>query len=107
MVKRFLFLLCAFVLVAACGGSSKPSGSQSVTAESVLSNATAALAKVKSFHFHITHENGTTPMPLGLQLVDAEGDVAVPDKLAADVKAKAGPVSVSVKVIGIGDDTWI
>ena len=47
-------------------------------------------------------------MPLNLELVSAEGDVVVPDKLAADVKSEgARRINVSVKVIGIGDKTWV
>ena len=35
---------------------------------------------LSSFHFKLTHENGTTPMPLNLQLTGAEGDFVVPDR---------------------------
>jgi len=66
-----------------------------------VQRATSATKALKSFHFRLSHENGGTPMLLGLELTSAEGDVGVPDKLAADVRAKAAGVNVSVKVVGI------
>jgi hypothetical protein len=46
-------------------------------------------------------------MPLNLQLTSAEGDVVVPDRLAAEVKAKAASISATVRLISIGERTWI
>jgi hypothetical protein len=62
---------------------------------------------VTSFHFELDHENGATPMPLGLELTSAEGDVAVPDRLKAEVRARAAAVSVTLQVVAIGDKTWV
>lgn len=102
-VARLLLAVCAIALLAACGGDQK----QSASASDVLTKAGQATSSVRTFHFRLDHENGSTPMPLNLQLVSAEGDVAVPDRLAADVRAKASSVTASIKVISIGDKTWI
>jgi lipoprotein LprG len=103
---KFLVLIWLAFLLAACGGDeAAPSGT---TAEDVLSKSAAAVQNVTSFHFRLTHENGTTPMPLNLQLTTAEGDVVTPDRLAAKVNAKAaGSVSVNVDIIAVGDKTWV
>jgi lipoprotein LprG len=108
MLNRSLAALLTIVLlITACsGGDDKPQPADQ-DPQAILEQASTALAGAKSFHFHLTHENGATPMPLNLQLTEAEGDVAVPDKVAADVKAKAASITASVKVIGIGDRTWI
>ena len=78
-----------------------------LTAEEVLQQASTAAAEVSSFHFVLTHENGSTPLPLSLSLESAEGDVVVPGRLAAEVDAEAAGINVSVDVIGIDDRTWI
>ncbi len=72
-----------------------------------MSNAVERLAAVKSFHFRLDHENGSTDIPLNLKLISAEGDVGVPDRLSAEVQGKAANTSVRVKVIGIGDKSWV
>jgi hypothetical protein len=94
-------------LIFACGGSENKETLAPRDPAQLLTNAAKAVGGAGSFHFKLTHENGSTPLPLNLRLDSAEGDIGVPDRLAADVRAKAGGVSVSVKVIGIGDETWI
>src|SRR3989304_331711 len=45
---------------------------------------------------------------MGLERVSAEGGVAPPDRLQAEVRAKAmGSVSVTVNVVGIGERAWV
>lgn len=93
------------ISVAACGGGGE---GPLPPAQEVVAQAAAATAALRSFHFRLTHENGTTPAPLGLQLESAEGDAVPPDRLKAEVRAKAmGSVAVTVEVIGIGGRTWI
>lgn len=76
-------------------------------AEQVLQRASDAAAQVSSFHFILTHENGTTPLPLNLELESAEGDILVPGSMQAEADAEALGVNVSVEVIGIDDRTWV
>ncbi|HEX5368672.1 MAG TPA: LppX_LprAFG lipoprotein [Dehalococcoidia bacterium] len=113
-MKRLLigsWLVVALVL-AGCGGSSKNNSASATTVptptgEQVIQQSAAAVQALQSFHFKFSNQNGTTPLPLGMGLDTAEGDVGVPDKLSAAVKAKAGGINVNVKVIGIGDQTWV
>lgn len=107
-VCSLVLLAVVATLVLSCGGGSETT---TVDAAKVLATAVESTKKVTSFHFRFTHENGTTPLPpsfpLALGLDEAEGDIVVPDQLSADVKAKASPVSLSTKIIVIGDKTWL
>ena len=94
-------------LVIGCGGGSSGPRSGDPPAATVISRAATALKDVKAFHFKLDHENGATAIPLNLELTAAEGDVVVPDRLKADVTAKAANTTLSVKLIGIGNDIWI
>ena len=76
-------------------------------AEQLLQDASDAAADVTSFHFVLTHENGTTPLPLNLELESAEGDILVPASMQAEVDAEALGINVTVDVIGIDDRTWV
>lgn len=106
-MNRVLFGIAAFLLVACGGGDSSESANTEKTATEILDDASKAAADVDSFHFKLSHQNGSTPLPLNLSLESAEGDIVVPDKLKADVKAEAAGINVSVKIIGIGNQTWV
>jgi len=66
-----------------------------------------AFEALETFHFSLTHENGTSPIPNGLQLVSADGDVVVPDRMRAEVEAKVSNQTVRVEIIGVGDEGWM
>lgn len=102
-------LLPIALTAAACGGGSGSSTSSSgPSAQDILSKSATRFQAVTTFHFRLEHQNnGYIPIVLGLHLITAEGDEVVPDRITADVQAKAGPTSVRVSVIGIGDKTWI
>jgi hypothetical protein len=90
-----------------CGGKKEDAGGPLPPAAEVLTKAVERVATMKTFHFRLEHENGASPIPLGLGLSTAEGDVVVPDRLQAKLEAKAGTQPVRVEVIGIGDQAWI
>jgi hypothetical protein len=111
-VNRLLFIpaVCLAMLLIACSKDNDDSpGNPDPTVDpaTLLQDAAAAVQNAGTFHFELTHENGTTPLPVNLQLTSAEGDFEVPGKLAADVRARAAGINVSVKVIAIDDQTWI
>jgi hypothetical protein len=102
-----LLLFALLPLACSCGGKKQqPTGTLPPAAD-ILAEAVERAAAMKTFHFRLEHENGETPIPLGLGLSTAEGDVIVPDRMRAKVEAKAGTQPVRVEVIGIGDEAWI
>jgi LppX_LprAFG lipoprotein len=114
-MRRISTVLASVIVVAlsACGGgggggtqSSTPTGTLP-PASSVLPGAVQAFGSLQTFHFSLTHENGTSPIPNGLQLVSADGDVMVPDRMDAKVEAKVGDQTVKVEIIGVGDQGWM
>src|SRR5687768_16448262 len=64
-ILLFLMALVSFSMLACGGGgdSSEPSDGEKTAAE-ILSDASKASAGVTSFHFKLTHQNGSTPLPL-------------------------------------------
>lgn len=102
-----LLLFALLPLACSCGGGKQEPTGPLPPAADVLAGAVERAAAMKSFHFRLEHENGETPIPLGLGLSTAEGDVIVPDRMKAKVEAKAGTQPVRVEVIGIGDEAWI
>ena len=103
-----LLALLVLAIAAACGDGEEeqPQGVLPSPEEAVARLIERANA-VKSFHFKLDHEGGLSPIPLNLKLKVAEGDIVVPDRLKADIEARAGSAVVRVQVIGIGERAWI
>ncbi len=107
-ITAALFALAAFLTACGGGGSNKPATSEPLPQpDSVLPKAVDSFQALKSFHFRLEHDNGGSPIPPGLTLITADGDVIVPDRMSAKLDAKAGQQTVNVSVIGIGDQGWI
>jgi hypothetical protein len=105
------FVLVCALLLACGGGDDDDTTGPSPTPESaadLLARSAAAMQDVTSFHFKLTHQNGSTPLPLSLKLDTAEGDVVIPAHLSAKIEAEhTTGIDVSVDVIAIDDDVWI
>lgn len=79
-----------------------------LSAQDLLNAAQKSLTADSAFHFALTHENGSTPIVNGINMRTAEGDIVKPDKLQATVGGTiTSGQSLSVKVIGIGQNLWI
>ncbi len=110
MVRRPAVLVLLLVAVAgglvvsACRGGS---GDSDADAADVLKRGAERMDRVKSFHFDLTHENGTSQIVRNLQMVSATGDVVPPDRLRLDAKAKAGPLNIAVGIIAIPGASYI
>lgn len=63
--------------------------------------------RVKSFHFALEHEKGTTQIVRNLQMVSATGDVVPPDRLRLDAKAKSGPLNIAIGIVTIPGHSYI
>jgi LppX_LprAFG lipoprotein len=95
-------LLTIFVLVG-CAGPSLPSAS------SLLTKAQEHFNDAKSFHFVMTAEHlGTKPAgdPGLSSLTNAEGDVERPDKLSSSGTIDLGGLTVTTKLVIIGQKAW-
>lgn len=99
-----LLLAAALPAAAACGGGDRE---EEFDAEQVVRDAADRLEQVQSFHFLLTHQNGGTRIVQDLLMTRAEGDVARPDRLRADVEVETGGLKGRLSVIGIQDQTWI
>lgn len=110
---RYLTLIALTMLATvafACGGDDDDSDDTppaDVDARAVMAAAADTLAALDSFHFRLTHENGSTPIVFDLGLQTADGNIAAPDKLQADIEAERGAIRIEVEVISIGEDIWL
>ena len=80
---------------------------QPLNASEIISNSIDKMKAINSFHFKLTHEGGRTPIAMGLELEEAVGDVAKPDKLKTNIIAALGVMLVEVEVITIGVTTYM
>lgn len=115
-------LLCvAVILAAGCGSKKKSTATPTVAAHAAVASPTPALTAQelldagkatlqhdKSFHFVLTHENGSTPIANGINMTRAEGDFLAPDKFKATVDGTIQRnLAISVKVINVGSQVWL
>jgi hypothetical protein len=97
-----------FALVVACGGDDERPPDGAPPARAILTASSDAAERLDTFHFRLTHENGTTPLPMNLRLKTAEGEVVTPASVAGTVRAEAlGGIDVSVDIVAIENNTWI
>ena len=101
-----LVALLVTALAVSCGGDEEKAEGPLPSAEEAVTRLVERANAVESFHFKLDHEGGLSPIPLGLKLKTAEGDIAVPDRLKAKIEAQNGAV-VNVDIIGIGDKAWM
>ncbi len=104
-LSLLLALLAGGVLASACrgggGGVAKADGAD------VLRRGAERMDRVKSFHFALEHEKGTTQIVRNLQMVSATGDVVPPDRLRLDAKAKSGPLNIAIGIVAIPGHSYI
>jgi LppX_LprAFG lipoprotein len=92
-----LFLVAAALALAACG-------TPPPDAATVLRNASAKFDQTTTFHFILTAAHLGPNDALGVTY--ATGDVQRPDKLMATANANVGGLSLTVKLIVIGQQQW-
>lgn len=73
----------------------------------VITRAAERMAKVQSFHFTVTTPRGKTQITEQIELAGVEGDIQRPDRFRASFTAKAAVVTLTVKVVGIGNKIWV
>ena len=85
-----------------CGGSNEPE----LTPAEVVDRAVEATAEQDSFKFRLEVENPPRVVS-GLNLTFAEGEVAVPDRLHADVAGTFAGIPLESELVAIGRDEWL
>jgi len=101
-----LFGLSAFLLlVSACGDES--ADLDDMSASELLEISANRMDAVTSFAFALEHENGFTNIVRGLAMEVAEGEVAGPDRMAAELRARIGPINVAVGLIIHPEGAWV
>lgn len=93
--------LVAALALAGCGG-----GGEAPPVAAIVERSLEATGAVKSFHFVLDIQN-VPPSETGLALQSAEGDVVVPDRLAADVAGTLEGVPITTRLIVIGRVAYI
>lgn len=79
-----------------------------INPQAIVDESAAAMAALNSFRFALTHNDGGTPLALGMLLTDASGTVSAPDKVALDFNGvSAGRFAVSGSVIAVGEDVYM
>ena len=87
--------------------SPTPSPTPTPDPAAILKVAADKFDALRYFSFEMTHENGGTPTAFGLLMEDVTGQVAAPDRLAADIGARSGSFFIDVSVIAIGTQTYM
>ena len=105
---RFTLLLGVTLLVglgSACGDSGG-GDAQEQSATDIVTRAARATESVKHFHFVFDEQNGPKSTS-GVHLVFAEGDIAVPDKVKADVSGTLSGVALRTRLVVAGGKYYI
>lgn len=105
-------LLSALLTAFACSGGNDDdaiptAAPEDLEAAELLTSAATAFAGLQGFHFVLTQESATIPLPPNFDLESAEGDIVFPDRFEAELETEVQGVNVSVDAIAIGSDTWI
>lgn len=109
-ITTYMFsLIVLLCLLAACGGptdQTPPTPTPAPpTAQQLIANAQTAIKKVTAYHFKLDVQNpgvGGT-----FVILNADGDIVVPDKLKATAKVNVLGSAVNVQIIAIGNQDYI
>jgi hypothetical protein len=106
--------LAGCLALVGCGGGEGDGGGddiESLDVQVLLDTAVVQFTELESFRFALDFSGDTSPLEqLSIEMETIEGDVIIPDKLNAKVKAKVtqmGGINVNVSLIGVGEDAWV
>lgn len=96
------FAAAGLLAAAGCGGD----GAGPLQAGPLVREAAQATGKARSFHFALDVQ-GVPKTRTGLQLTSAEGDVAIPDRVRAEVAGNFAGVPITTRIVAVGDTIWL
>jgi hypothetical protein len=104
----WLFVVAAGALLfAACGDDDGASADATPEAAALVAAAAERMEQVRSFHFELEHENGSTEIVRGIEMTRAEGDIVGTDRLRVEVAGSAGPFDFELGIIILPEQSWI
>lgn len=95
----------AMSLVPAC--KKAPPTPPPLTASNIIDNSVERIDATNSFHFELKQVGGGTPIAMGLEMNEAVGDVARPDKLKTEIHAMMGGMFIEVEIITVGESIYM
>ncbi len=105
---RFLLILAAVLGTGGMMGcdSGSPTPAPELTPAQIIEKAAPAVQAANSFHFSLETSKLDKAMP-GLFITMAQGDVAKPDKLSADVSVSFSGLPLNIKAVVDGDKQFM
>lgn len=97
--------LLSVLLAAGCAGGDDGEGDEPTAAE-IVSRSAAATREAQTFSF-VYDVEGSGSSGSGLVIGHAEGEVAQPGRVRADVDARFGGIGLETELIVIDDRSWI
>jgi hypothetical protein len=100
-------LAALIAIVSAMFVIAEPSaGKQSADAAALLAQAAIVTSQQPSFEIVVKNEEGDTKIVRGVNFHEVEGDIQMPDRLDADVRAKAVVKTLTIEVRLVGSEIW-
>ena len=112
IVRVATLLILLTITSTACGEAEPtttptPSPTPPPTAEDILADSGESMATLDSFNFRLSHENGGTPLAIGLVVSDVEGDVVKPDGLRVSLGATFSGFFVEMQLVSHESVTYM
>lgn len=105
---RHVAILVALSAALLAGCNDAPGvDTEGVDAPALLAASAERMEAVQTFRFVLEHEGGRAEIVRGLMMESAEGEVAGPDRMRMDVKARAGPLNVEVGIVVLPEESFI
>ena len=103
-----LGLASASLLLSACGDDDDAAaGAATPEAADLVAAAASRMEQVRSFHFELEHESGSTQIVRGIAMERAVGDIVGVDRLRLTVEGRAGPLDFEIGIVILPDESWI
>ena len=107
-------LVATALLLVACPGEEEPEATPTPTPTEALPDpgelmlaAADRMAGVEKFHFVLEHEDGTSEIVQGIEMVRAEGDIGGTEQLQAEIEGRLGTLAFETGIVVLPDQGWL